>query len=87
MFRIKVSAHTLRHSKATHMLQNGVPLVTISEILGHESIQTTQKTYAEVTPSMKVEALQKASSVVLPSAEHTPSREEELLDWFKTKMF
>ena len=87
LFRIKVSAHTLRHSKATHMLQNGVPLVTISEILGHESIQTTQKTYAEVTPSMKVEALQKASSVVLPSAEHTPSREEELLDWFKTKMF
>ena len=48
--------HDLRHTAATLMLAQGVPLKVISEMLGHSGIQITSDIYTEVVDALKTDA-------------------------------
>lgn len=52
----RVRFHDLRHSAATMMLAEGVPLAVISEWLGHSGIAITAQHYAAVVPELRHEA-------------------------------
>lgn len=78
----KISPHSLRHSKAMHLLQAGVNLVYIRDILGHVSIQTTE-IYARADSKQKRKALEKAYVNVNPNEEAKWTKDENLITWLK----
>jgi integrase len=59
-----VGLHTLRHSFATHMLAAGVPLHTVSELLGHSSVAVTGDVYGHVSTEGARSAVQRLSAAM-----------------------
>lgn len=56
----KISPHTIRRSRATHLLNKGVNMLYIKELLGHESITTTED-YVRGCQANKFDAIKSAS--------------------------
>lgn len=79
----KISCHSLRHSKAMHLLQAGVHLVYIRDFLGHESVQTTE-IYARADSQQKREAIEKAYVDVITKEIPEWVENNDLLEWLKT---
>jgi integrase/recombinase XerD len=79
----KISPHSIRHSKAMHLLQAGVNLVYIRDILGHESVQTTE-VYARVDSKQKRQAIEKAYADVVKREEPAWVDNDNLLEWLKS---
>jgi site-specific recombinase XerD len=63
-----ISPHTLRRSKATHMLLNGASLPVIQRFLGHASIATTEE-YLELGSEAMIQAVEKAAKLLFNGGE------------------
>lgn len=80
----RISCHSLRHSRAMHLLQAGVNLVYIRDLLGHVSIQTTD-IYARADSKAKREALEKAYTDLVPNrdSDRDWEKSKDLRDWLR----
>lgn len=80
----RLSPHSIRHSRAMHLLQGGMHIVHLRDILGHVSIQTTD-IYARADSKAKREALEKAyqGTTPEPPTERQWERDKDLLGWLK----
>ncbi len=75
-----VTPHTLRRSKAMHLLQAGNPAPVIQAILGHADIRTTN-IYAQADTEMKRRALEKAASTTSPTVLPSWQEDKSLMNW------
>ncbi|WP_090786468.1 site-specific integrase [Pedobacter sp. ok626] len=82
LFQGKISCHSLRHSKAMHLLQAGVNLVYIRDILGHTSVTTTE-IYARADSKQKREAIENAYVDLVDKEIPVWVDNENLLSWLK----
>lgn len=60
----RIRFHDLRHSCATLLLEQGVDLVTIKELLGHSQIHVTANVYAHVRPRLQRNAIEAMDAVL-----------------------
>ena len=81
LFAKDISPHTLRHTKAMHLLSDDVNLVYIRDILGHTSITTTER-YARADSAKKREAFEK-SYRTFGNDNYQEWKNESVLEWLK----
>ncbi len=62
-----VYPHKLRHSKATHLVDNGVNIYNVRDFLGHESVATTQ-IYLTTNPEVTRKAIESAAEKTVPGS-------------------
>lgn len=82
IFPGRLHPHMLRHSKALHLLESGVNLIYIRDLLGHVSVTTTE-IYLKFDTELKRKALEAAYPQV--TSRETPAWEEntDILQWLQ----
>lgn len=80
----RLSPHSFRHSKATHLLQAGMNIIYVRDFLGHSSVKTTE-TYVRMDSEQKRKALEAAAADIVPQSQTIKvwNDDEKLLNWLK----
>ncbi|MDV6167118.1 site-specific integrase [Flavobacterium sp. DG1-102-2] len=80
----KISCHSIRHSKAMHLLQAELPLIYIRDLLGHVSVTTTE-IYAKADSRQKRIALEKAYVEIYTSDQESQwEGDNKLISWLNS---
>ena len=79
----KFSPHGMRHSAAMGLVESGVDLIYIRDLLGHTSITTTE-VYIKTDAAKRREAIEAASKEIVPSEDAQWEQNSKLKDWLKT---
>ena len=80
--RTRISPHTFRHTKAMHLLQSDIPLVTVKDFLGHADVKSTE-VYVQSDLAMKRDALDRVGTPIRIGPK--PRRlSKDLLDWLES---
>lgn len=79
----QLTPHCFRHSRAMHMLQAGINLIYIRDLLGHVDIKTTE-IYARIDSDMKRKALEQGYDVVPDQEVSLWQDDKSLLEWLSS---
>lgn len=80
LFNQKITPHVFRHSKAMHLLEAGVNLIYIRDILGHTSVVTTE-IYAKTNPKIKEKIIEDNSKALKIESKYSKNSKEDLLKY------
>jgi integrase/recombinase XerD len=80
LINAQISPHTLRHSKAMHLYDAGVPLPYIRDLLGHVELSTTE-IYARASTEAKRKALEAANTDIVDDDLPEWNQDPGLLSW------
>lgn len=74
-----LTPHCLRHTHATYLLSNGIPLKYVSERLGHKDTETTLNIYNHVLPSDNTKAINLLNQIKLKKNENRAKLERKII--------
>lgn len=77
-----ISPHKMRHTAAMELVNSGVDLIYIRDMLGHVSVKTTE-VYARADAKLKRAAIEAASREIVPPEEALWDNDEDLKSWLK----
>lgn len=80
-----ISPHCIRHSRAMHLLENGVNLIYIRDLLGHSSVTTTE-IYSKANPEIKRKHIQDATNQLIDSEDYSKEAKDDLMEWLKNNI-
>jgi integrase len=78
---VAIRFHDLRHTFATLMLEDGVHIKVVSELLGHASVNVTLMIYAHVTPRMRDRALISQNAIFAGAVGDSPAVSQTPTDY------
>ena len=77
--------HSFRHTKATHLYNNGTPLLYVKEFLGHSTISSTE-IYATPDSKKQREEILKNSESINTKNKYSNNKKDDLDNWLKNNM-